>query len=429
MLEVLSNFICSFIMSITGFYIIKSITRTNEKKLNVRNLILLIILTIFQVILHKVQYNIENTLIAFLINMLLYKIIFKITYEEALISCGIYTIILFSSDVIVTMIIRTVYTVDQIRTISIISILTNIAVGTLCNIIIEIEPIKNKLRKFYNTSKNKKQIIHLIFIFLLIICFVYLGYNVTTAKTHGISYIINLTIMVILVLIAYIFIQSRNSYNQLSDEYDTLFSYVQNFEEWIEKEQLNRHEYKNQLAVLRSLTKEKEMINKIDEILEDNINIKGDVVHKLKELPKGGIKGLMYYKVVLAQKQKLNLEIDISLPKKANLRKLSENQIRTICKLIGIYLDNAIEAAIDTKKKTISLEVYEIKEQSKIVISNTFEKSKDFDKRNDKGFTTKGKGRGNGLYFANSLIEKNKWISSTQEIIDDYYIQTITIKN
>ena len=38
-----------------------------------------------------------------------------------------------------------------------------------------------------------------------------------------------------------------------------LFSYVyKHFEDWIEKEQLNRHEYKNQLAVLRCLTKGKE---------------------------------------------------------------------------------------------------------------------------------------------------------------------------
>ena len=61
--------------------------------------------------------------------------------------------------------------------------------------------------------------------------------------------------MISLGIMALIFVKNRNSYNELTDEYDSLFSYIQNFEEWIEKEQLNRHEYKNQLAVLRCLTK------------------------------------------------------------------------------------------------------------------------------------------------------------------------------
>ena len=50
-----------------------------------------------------------------------------------------------------------------------------------------------------------------------------------------------------------------HKYNKLTEEYDSMFNYVNEFEDWLEKEQFNRHEYKNQLAVLRCLSTEKKI--------------------------------------------------------------------------------------------------------------------------------------------------------------------------
>ena len=233
--------------------------------------------------------------------------------------------------------------------------------------------------------------------------------------------------MLIFLLLAYLFIKSKNSYEKLNSEYESLFSYVQNFEDWIEKEQLNRHEYKNQLAVLRCLTSEKKVKDKIDDILEDSINIEGEVVHQLKSLPKGGIKGLMYYKAAIAQKNKIDLTVDVSLELPSLLSKLPEKDVKVLCRLIGIYFDNAIEAARETRKKKVLVEVYEIKDHVTFVFSNTFKKPKNFNERNKKGVSSKGAGHGNGLYFASKLISENSWLSQRQEVIDKYYIQEITI--
>ena len=124
-------------------------------------------------------------------------------------------------------------------------------------------------------------------------------------------------------------------------------------------------------------------------------------------LPKGGIKGLMYYKSAIAQKNKIDLEVDISLETHSILEKLPEKDIKTLCRLIGIYFDNAIEAARETRKKKVLVEVYEIKDHVTFVFSNTFKKAKNFDDRNKKGVSSKGKGHGNGLYFASKLIKEN----------------------
>ena len=210
--------------------------------------------------------------------------------------------------------------------------------------------------------------------------------------------------MIIFLIITYIFIENQNRYKKLEEDYDVLFSYIQNFEDWIEKEQLNRHEYKNQLAVLRCLTKEKKVKDKIDEILEDNINIEGQAVTQLKYLPKGGIKGLMYYKAAIAQKQKIKLTADVSIESKGTLTKLTEKEIRVLCKLIGLYFDNAIEAAAESRKKIVSIEIYELKDKVSIVFSNTFKRHRNINDRNKKGVSSKGQGRGFGLYFGSILL-------------------------
>ena len=135
----------------------------------------------------------------------------------------------------------------------------------------------------------------------------------------------------------------------------------------------------------------------------------------------------MYYKVALAQKKKINVEVNVSLEPKSELTKLKEKDIRVLCKLIGIYLDNAIEAAMEPRKKNILIEVYEIKDKITFVISNTFKKHINFNERNKKGVSSKGEGRGNGLYFASNLIKKNHWLYQKQEILDNYYIQQLII--
>lgn len=428
MLEVLNKFICSSIMSVVSLYGIRKIIGYRYK-ISFSEIAYLILLTTISVVLHPVQYTPIYTITIFLLNIIIFKKMFKLTFEQSTIASGIFMFTLFISDIVIATIFRLFYTTDQIRTNFIVSIMANLSISILSICVLESKLFYSKFRSFYNNYKDKKLLVNIIFIVFLIIGFSYIAYNYATYKINHISYFTNSVIMIVFTIITYIFIENKNSYNQLSREYDTLFAYIQNFEDWIEKEQLNRHEYKNQLAVIKSITRDKKVKTKINEILEDNINIEGDVVHKLKELPKGGLKGLMYYKVAIAQKSKNKVEVDVSLKKKNVLKELTEDKMKILCNLLGIYFDNAIEAASETKKKSISLEIYTINNNVHIVISNTFKEHDNFAKRNEQGVSSKGEGHGNGLYYANNLLTKNKWLEAKQEVIDDYYIQTLKIKN
>lgn len=427
MLQVVSKFICFLIMYATGYLVIKKIVNKNSKT-TIKTYFYIALLGVVTVFLSQEDYALLYTIIIFLLNITVYKNIFKLDLSQASICVTVLMVLLMTSDILLGPVLRLMFTMEEIKTGLFESALSNMIIGTLCYLIISIKFINKKIINFYQNIRNKKFIINMIYLVILIIGFCYIVYKFASNPIDK-TYISNLVILISFSVITYIYIDSKNDYKVLSDEYDSLFEYIQNFEEWIEKEQLNRHEYKNQLAVLRTAAKDKKVKTKIDEILDDNINIEDEVVNKLKDLPKGGLKGLMYYKAAIAKKKKINLVVDVSLKSNSKLKKLDESQMKTICKLIGIYFDNAIEASAETRNKYLLLEVYELKDKINIVISNSFIMSENFSDRNKKGISTKGEGRGNGLYYANNILSKNKWLESKQEVIDDYYIQTLSIKN
>ena len=429
MLEVLARLIGTTAITISVFYIINKIINLRFQKISITKGLILLLQIIIICILYPIHYSGLYSISIFFLYVISYKIIFNLKKEEALISCGLMMIILFLSDLIISLLFMSQLPISIIRTNPILVVVTNLCVSVLSVIIISQRKIVNMLHSFYYNIQKRKLISNVLFFVLLVIYFSYLLNNIGISEFFNKEYIINTTVFIIFIIITFIFVRSRNEYNQLSSEYDSLFSYVQNFEDWIDKEQLNRHEYKNQLAVIRCLTKEKKVKAKIDEILEDNINIEDQAVTNFKNLPKGGIKGLMYYKAAIAQKHRLHLTTDVNINTHGILSKLSEENIRKLCKLIGIYFDNAIEAAEESKKKNIMIEVYELKNKVSFVFSNTFKKNKNMKDRNKKGVSSKGEGRGNGLYFAEKIIKENTWLEQKQEIIDNYYIQQIIIKN
>ena len=428
MLEVFVDLLGSLLLSITGFYIIKKIISSQEKLFVIQNVLFILLLSFITILLHKAEYTGVESLTIFIINIIIYKLIFKISFEESTISVGLMMIVMFLSDLITALLLTYFYSFNTIRNTIFLTLVADFSVCMINISIIRIKIILNQISKFYTYCKAHYSIGNTIFLIMLMIGLCISAYNITASEIFSLKYVLNTLMMTSLGTITYIFVKNRNSYNELTDEYDSLFSYIQNFEEWIEKEQLNRHEYKNQLAVLRCLTKEKKVKEKIDEILEDNINIEGEVIHQLKQLPKGGIKGLMYYKVAIGQKKKVKITADVSLETKSILNQLTEQEIRIVCKLIGIYLDNAIEAAEETRKKNLLIEVYELSNKVCFVFSNTFKKKDNFNDRNKKGVTTKGEGHGNGLYFASKLIEENNFLEAKQDVVDGYYIQQLIIK-
>ena len=91
-------------------------------------------------------------------------------------------------------------------------------------------------------------------------------------------------------------------------------------------------------------------------------------------------------------------------------------------KVLGILLDNAIEAASSSKKKYILIDVYDESNTIIFEISNSYTGKMNLESINIKGYSTKGNKRGLGLYIMNNLLIKCNNIKVEQTVNNRVHI-------
>ena len=422
MSTIINKMVYSSILSIMGVFVVKKISDSNENILSFRSLILMFFLIILPVVIHDIDYTYIFSITTFIITIITYKYILKISFIKSALSCGIMHVFLIILDFISMCLLSVFISTETIRNTWYISIVFNLLFAFILLYLFYKTKIQKKIAKFVNNIVDKKQAKIVFFFILVTVGMSIVLYLVSKSINITSIFTTSFALFIILFLLVIILFTERNSYDKLSIEYDNLFNYVGVFEEWIEKEKFIRHEYKNQLAVLRNMTKQKSIKDKIDSIVDDMINIDDNIVNELGDLPNGGLKGLLYYNISVAKNKKIEVEINVGNKVKNLFKKLDEERIKVLSKVIGVYLDNAIEAAVQSKKKIISIEIYNLDSKLNIVISNSFKGKIDIVKMNQKGVSTKGEGRGNGLYYASKLLNKNNWLITESKIIKDFYI-------
>ena len=400
-----------------------------EFKLNIVSIFWIIIVVITTVIPYETKYNLIATLINYFLNVFSVKMIYKISLNKATITTTTIMLIIGIVDIIISSIMMLILDFETMRSMDIM-IITNLLVMISAYIFFKIRKIKEKLKVFLDFLDCKKHISRIIFIILVFLIVVTFFSQALPNVEKGIlntGYLMNILIVFVFVVLNMIYIKEETNYANLNQEYDVLFNCVKNFEGWIEEEQMNLHESKNSLASLLEITKEDITKTKIKEMLKDKIEIENKWIEQLKYIPKGGLKGILYYKLSIAKKENIKVVTDVSKDVTKLIEKLSDSELKELSRLVGIYFDNAIEASSLVEDGKISLEVYKVKESLVFTFSNNFKGEIDFDKINQKGVSTKGVKRGNGLYFASKIVGRNKNFISNQQVINDYYIQKLTI--
>lgn len=292
---------------------------------------------------------------------------------------------------------------------------------------------KQKIKKLINIEidNNTKIIIFSIFTLISVLIFFYeLGKAIETIK----NYWMYLLVIIVLVSVLLNYIKQAMINAKITKEYDHLLEFMTTYEEEVENQRTLRHETKNEFLAIRAKIcdkeKESEIINYIDEILGDTYSVKNEKYAKFGYLPANGIKGLCYFKVQKAEELGINVSINISKKiKKSTVFDLDLKQQREFAKILGVFIDNAIEASSESKDKELGIEAYSnLENEFRMIISNTYNNTIDEEKIGKENFTTKGKNRGHGLLLVNEIVKSNTIFETKRNIKNDIYSQTIIVK-
>lgn len=312
-------------------------------------------------------------------------------------------------------------------------VLSNSIIILFALIISNLENVKRFLNIVISSFTDRRKFLSTIVVFFSLTLVSFIIYQ-NISKDGSITYFIftNLFLISIYLFMIGFFVQKSNN-NRLTSKYDQLIDYSKTYEQELVKRSKKQHEYKNQLVIIKSMieSKDKTVIDYINGILNDNDKNKDTKwLTRLTNIPLGGLKGLIYYKI-----NEMNLKgikIDLYVAETLNKKSLWKNYSdysNDISKIIGVYIDNAIEAASSTNKKEIEIQFYIEDDNIVLCIGNTFTGEVDLTKIDSEGYSTKGNNRGYGLPLANDLLAKYKDVlSSERTIIDNYYVQKLMIK-
>ena len=126
-----------------------------------------------------------------------------------------------------------------------------------------------------------------------------------------------------------------------------------------------------------------------------------------------------------------NLGITINLDCFIDFKKL-HMEIYEFTRVLGILMDNAIEAAQECNKKIINVIIREEPRRNRqlLVIENTYNnKDIDVEKIYEKGYSTKENNTGLGLWEVNKIITKHKNLARFTSKNKDFFKQEIEIYN
>lgn len=311
-------------------------------------------------------------------------------------------------------------------------IFTNICILLVVISINNINKVKIVIKNVMGSFKDKSiATISIVLISSLSIgiFIIYQNFYVETSLSYLI--LINLFFLGVYVFMIGFFIEKSNNSNLLS-KYDQLHEYSKTYEQELVKRSKRQHEYENQLIMIRSMIEEGEdnAVEYINRILKSDEK-KNDIkwLTKLTYIPYGGLKGLLYFKLNEMMNKKLNVYLEVSEDlKKKSLWKTYEEDAQDISRIIGVYLDNAIEAASISEEKTIEIQFYLENKNIVFCLGNTFKGKIEESKLDNEGYSSKGKNRGYGLPLVKDLLSKHEELKDERVIVDQYYVQKLIIK-
>ena len=272
----------------------------------------------------------------------------------------------------------------------------------------------------------RKELILNITIILVMFIYGYCMYRIKDSnKIQSDLYVIIVTFSSIIacILLRWKAMERETKYQQ--EQIKLSNSYSEEYNALVEISRKKQHDFKNQINALYGLSDikaEKEQRKYIDKLLDENKVVK--ILHSVEQPV---LAGFLYRKVNEIMAAGINIEFNLSVPD-AELA----IEVLDCIEIVGIFLDNAVEALNKEKDKSIILEMFAMEQKVEIRVKNVspYYENDEIAKFFQYNYSTKGKNRGIGLAKVKDLQKKYKFdiLVEMQEIHNKNWISFSVIK-
>jgi two-component system sensor histidine kinase AgrC len=376
----------------------------------------------------KIDYFIIKSIITFCTSFIIIRYILNFDIKKSIILLGVHFLVLLISESITFIVYRILNIINLGGLIDTFKgNLNNFVFGNILVFVIASLTVLliNLFKVYIKFPKNVKTITFTLIIttFTIAVNIWFIFYNIKVYTS-----IIPFIIVSVLVLIycIYIIFNLNVSYRleRQSIELEQQKFYNESIEKALDNLKRFKHGYNNNLNILYCFAKSgdgEKLLDYFNEVMGINDKLNDTAAFNIKN---AALYGIISSKVQYAEE----LSVEFKIIADSEIMEIKNIRMPELCELIGIFLDNAIEAAAESEDKIAIISITQDEEYISILIKNSYKETPDLDNIFGKSFSTKGDGRGMGLFIARNIIKNNKYVLNNTYLDKDMLCQELIIR-
>lgn len=432
MTKFIETILCSLIINIVEIYLW---SKLYKKKVNFKSpkLYIIFILMTFALALNYISTN--RFLLFVVVTFLLgieNKVIFNFPLKETVISTLYGQFIITLGELIFGIALSFYVQFSQTKIVNDYfgKLIPNVIIAVNSLLLIQFDLTRNGYSKIRDNINNFQVIgfvnvtILLTFVTNILLALIYFKVNVL------ILLLVNTSLIIIYAYITYKILTEKSINQQYKAENDALINNLHEYEKMVDQHRVINHENKNQLGIIKTMieTKDETVLAYIDDLVENDSTPDETLLSRTSRIPAGGLQGIIYQKLLTMKKEQINYTLNISRDIKfLDFKKLDIATMVALCKIVGVFLDNAIEEVKKLEKTYIGIELYVEDDAFCIKVSNNYSRGQDFSRIEELGYTTKTNGHGYGLSLVREIIEKNDRLINERSVTGKYFNQVVKV--
>ena len=419
MIEFLIWFIASFISTFGYAYVYFKYSDANNKI----NISIAIVFLIGAITLTLVKYF-EIPFLSFTIFFLFYPFLFYLIRKMHFKKIIYYVLIIWFLGMIIDLLLMLLmswfhylFNFNVLKKWNLMTVILSFFVVLCLIIIANCKRLKMFVLNFYiRLSKIKYSDFLLIFLML----FTFISAFVILTSLPNLTIDILLSLLILLIFIVFIFLIKYKIDEEENEKYLKLLKDNNEFYIVVTDEyRLFKHNLVSKLLSIKSVANSKTILL-LNELIKD-FNDGSTFSNKIKIIPYG-LNGIIYQKlnpyvntISLEVFNEINYDVfDYLKPRRYNV----------LIEKLSIVLDNAIESCLKSRRKIISINIFEEDSSIIVEVKNTFSNVLDLDVLGNKNYSTKGKNRGLGLFSALRNFE----VQLIVKIINNFFVSRLIVK-